>query len=783
MLKFEQKACEKEKDERLIKLIARETGLCIEAADILWQRGISGISEAKLFLEPSIEQINDPFLLPDMKESVQRIQKAVNEGEIVTVFCDYDADGTCGGSSLYLHLKSLGLSVNIMSPNRHKEGYGLSEAAVKKIDEDDSTLIITVDCGITNIEEVALATELGIDVIITDHHECGAELPDTPYIINPKRPDSEYPCPFIAGCGVAFKLIQALSGLESAFDYIDLTAIGTVTDIVALKDENRALVHFGIEKLKEKPSAGIEALSRVAAIKINSSMGVSFGLGPRINAAGRMDTAQLAIEILSAQAPSQELDEKARQLCRLNDQRRQEVEDITQSAQEMVIANEYMNDAAILLADENWNTGVIGIAAARIADKFSRPCVLFGGSEGNLVGSARSIDGINMYEALDVFSSGYEKFGGHSQAAGLTIKPQELDELRKKVCEYIKEHYDESVFVQKKTFDLELDVGDIKGKLVEDLARLEPFGHCNEKPALLIRSADIEDYKFIGKKKSQHLKFNMKKNGAGIEAVDFFFMSDYTLMSKKADFLCEADINDYNGRPQLVVRQLSMHYDSQLKQSFLSAYRNQMCRQFLDEVCMIAQRDKDGVPDITEAEFASEIKVRMEKSRFSMGIYAATKPAFERLINIEVVKDALVSGQLLLHDSKNYCSDNSISINRLARHKDYYYIGVLGFFDKELRHSYKEYAKEFFMKRQQMLELYRHITNQLGGGKKTMVSLMRNSGKSYEKTAFALRVFTELELIGVQKSGRIFAIKSEGRKKELTQSKTYSSFLELMEKE
>ena len=454
MLKFEQKACEKEKDERLIKLIAKETGLSIEAAEIMWQRGITGISEAKLFLEPSAEQINDPFLLPDMKDSVQRIQRAVSEGEIVTVFCDYDADGTCGGSSVYLHLKSLGLNVNIMSPNRHKEGYGLSEAAVRKIDEADSTLIITVDCGITNIEEAALAKELGIDVIITDHHECGEELPDTPYIINPKRPDSEYPCPFIAGCGVAFKLIQALSGLESAFEYIDLTAIGTVTDIVALKDENRALVHFGIKKLKEKPSAGIEALSRIAGIKIDSSMGVSFGLGPRINAAGRMDTAQLAIEILSAQVPTRELDEKAKQLCQLNDQRRQEVDDITNSAQQIVLANDYMNDAAILIADESWNTGVIGIAAARIADKYGRPCVLFGGSEGNLVGSARSIDGINMYEALDAFSSGYEKFGGHSQAAGLTIKPQELDELRKKVCAYIEENYDETVFVQKKTFDL-----------------------------------------------------------------------------------------------------------------------------------------------------------------------------------------------------------------------------------------------------------------------------------------------------------------------------------------
>ena len=783
MLKFEQKVGEKQKDGKLIELIADETGLCIEAAGILWQRGITGISEAKQFLEPSKEQINDPMLLPDMQRSVERIKTAAGEGEIVTVFCDYDADGTCGGSSLYLHLKSLGLSVNIMSPNRHKEGYGLNEAIVRKIDSDDSTLIITVDCGITNIEEVALAKELGIDVIITDHHECGAELPDTPYIINPKRPDSEYPCPYIAGCGVAFKLIQALSGLESAFEYIDLTAIGTVTDIVPLKDENRALVHFGIEKLKEKPSAGIEALSRVSGIKINSSMSVSFGLGPRINAAGRMDTAQLAIDILSAGGASLELDGLAKQLCRLNDQRRQEVDDITLSAEKMVFENEYMNDAAILLADENWNTGVIGIAAARIADKFNRPCVLFGGSEGSLVGSARSIDGINMYEALDAFSEGYEKFGGHSQAAGLTIAPGEIDELRRRVCEYIEEHYDETVFVQKKTYDLELEVGSITGKLVGDIARLEPFGHGNEKPVLLVRDADIADQKFIGKNGGQHLKFSMKKKGASADSISFFFKSGYTLMSKTADFLCEADINDYTGRPQLVVRQLSMHYDNQLRESFLAAYGNQMCRQFMDEVCMIEQRSKDGVPDITEDEFSAEIELRMKKSLFSMCIAAPSKPAFERLTAIKAVKDALDSGELVLHDKKDFRSDNCIYIEQAPGHKDHYYVGVLGFFDDKLKLAYKKYAKEFFMRRQQMLALYKNISGLLAGGDKSMTQLMKNSGKSYEQTAFALRVFTELELIGVRKSGRIFAIKSEGKKKELVQSRTYSSFLELMERD
>ncbi len=783
MLKFEQRVCETQIDEKMIELIAQETGLCTQAVWIMWQRGIRDIREAKLFLNPSIEQINDPFLLPDMQNSVERIKKAISEGEIVTVFCDYDADGTCGGSSLYLHLKSLGISVNIMSPNRHKEGYGLSESAVRKIDESDSTLIITVDCGITNIEEISLAKELGIDVIITDHHECGQELPDTPYIINPKRQDSKYPCAYIAGCGVAFKLIQALSGLESAMEYIDLVAIGTVTDIVPLKDENRALVHFGIEKLKSKPSAGIEALSRVASIKMNTSLGVSFGLGPRINAAGRMDTAQIAIDILSAEKPSPQLDEQAKQLCQLNDQRRNEVEDITKSAQDMVLKNNYMDDEAILLADEDWNTGVIGIAAAKISDKFNRPCVLFGGAEGGLVGSARSIEGINMYEVLDTFSEKYEKFGGHSQAAGLTIKPDELDDLRRNVCKFIKENYDESVFVPKKVFDLEMDVAQVTNKLVEDLSRLEPFGHSNDKPVILIRNAEITDYKFIGKQKSPHLKFSIKKNGAVAEAVNFFFRNEYTLMSQKGDFLCDADLNDYTKKPQLIVRQLFMHYDTELTKSFESAYRNQMCRQFLDEISMLEQREKDAVPDITEQEFTAEVLMRMKESRFSMCIAAGTKPAFERLVSIKSIKSALLSGEIVLHDKKDYRSDNCIYTGQAPGHRDTYYIGVLGFFDNELKEAYRCYAKEFFMPRKELLDFYKKASETLAEKPRTVETVVEAAGESYERAAFALRVLSELELIGVGKSGRIFAIKSEGVKKELTQSRAYRSFMDLLEKE
>jgi single-stranded-DNA-specific exonuclease len=244
-----------------------------------------------------------------MIETVQRIKRAIENREKIAVFCDYDADGTTGGCALYLYLHSAGADVMILTPNRHKEGYGLNAAAAAQMAASGCTLIITVDCGITNVEETRLAKSLGMDVVITDHHECGAVLPDTPYIINAKRPGSLYPDANLAGCGVAFKLIHALSSLAEAMRYIDLIAIGTITDIVPLLGENRIISHLGLDKMRKNASAGIAALAQAAGIHIEdiSSFNISFGLGPRINAAGRMDTADAAIEILKCTKPSEQL--------------------------------------------------------------------------------------------------------------------------------------------------------------------------------------------------------------------------------------------------------------------------------------------------------------------------------------------------------------------------------------------------------------------------------------------------------------------------------------------
>lgn len=771
MIRFEEKKYETECKSEAVEALRRATGLSEPAARLLCKRGVTTATDAKRFLHPGPEQLLDPLLLPDMEKSVARINTALARNEKITVFCDYDADGTCGGCALFLYLKSRGADVSIMTPNRHREGYGLSLEAVQAIAKSGASLIITVDCGITNVAETALARSLGVDVIITDHHECGA-LPDTPYIINPKRPDSSYPCAYLAGCGVAFKLIHALSSLSEAMKCIDLIAVGTVTDIVPLLGENRAIAHLGIKKLRSEPCAGIKALAECAGIELAkiSSFGVSFGLGPRINAAGRMDTAELAIDILSAQHSSPALRKNAEKLCSLNERRRKEVEDIQNSAEEMIQANAYMNDSAIMLADESWNAGVIGIAAAKIAEKYTRPCVLFGGNGGSLVGSARSIEGINMFEVLGAFAERYEKFGGHAQAAGLTIAPGVLEGLRRDVCEYIDTHYNESVFERKKAYDLRLNVDDITLEFVRDLERLEPFGQCNEKPVIAV-SADIADSKFVGNGRKPHLKFRMRQAKHSIEAVNFFYKDSHSFISKSCDFLCEADINEYSGAPQLIVRDIAVKYDEALAEGFLAANRSEMIQNFLDEITRIG---KEGAPEsMSEEQFTALFASEHKTSRFGLCVEASTTPAFKRLLSVKAVDEALRCGELLLFDAKAYTACNCVAVSLPAgfQRKLRAGAGAGSFFDGKMLALYREEARRYFAPREEMLRAF----ETLSGGPVEPSEAERRLGVAHEKFAFMHRVLSELELIETDKSGRIHAIKGRP-KKDLMQSSCFYGF-------
>lgn len=678
-------------------------------------------------------------------------------------------------------MKDNGAEAAIKTPNRHIEGYGLNKVAVEQIAAEGSALIITVDCGITNIAETESAHSLGMDVIITDHHECGDTLPDTPYIINAKRKDSTYPDDRLAGCGVVFKLIHALSSLPVAMGYIDLIAIGTITDIVPLLGENRVIAHMGLEKLRKKPSAGVSALAEAAGISLSgmTSYGVSFSLGPRINAAGRMDTAHLAIDILKAVKSSAALCQNARELCALNDRRRQEVGEIMADAEHMIGEQDIYSEPVIMLACPEWNTGVIGIAAAKIAEKYARPCLLLGGQE-RLIGSARSIEGVNIYEALAAFADRYEKFGGHAQAAGLTIAPEILEDLRRDLCEYLRTHYDESAFVGRRVYDMALKTADVSQALVDDINRLEPFGQGNEKPAIAIKNAVLKVPRFVGREDSPHLKFTMAQGDDICGALAFYYKQAHELVPDRADFICEANMDSFSGKPQLIVKDIVFRHSQGLEESFAAANAPFLLQGFFDE---LAQPPAAKMHMMTAETFCSELKKELAKSRFGLCVSVNTRPAFDYLVSLPLVQEALKDGRLALWDKKTYTPENCIACGQAAGHGRVMHVGMPLEYDalwnEEIKDCYRSYAILCFVSRDELLAYHKKLLQLLARRPRTADELARKLGPDKAKAVFALRVFGDLELLATEKNGRITALKT-GQKKELRQSACYRGFEDLI---
>ncbi len=754
--------------------VARAEKLCLPVARLLCRRGVDKPEAAHAFLHPEASQLEDARLLPDIEGAAERVRRAIAKKEKISVYCDYDADGICGGSALYLHVRSMGADADIFSPNRHLEGYGLSCDSVRRIAATGTTLIITVDCGITNIAEVALARELGVDVIVTDHHECGAALPDTPWLVNAKRADSVYPFPQLAGCGVAFKLICVLSSVEQAMRYIDLVAIGTITDIVPLLGENRVLAYLGMKKLREAPSPGVAALAEKAGIDLSAltSQGVSFGLGPRINAAGRMDTAEQALLLFCAVKPSPGLDYPATRICALNEQRKKEVDDIAAAAERIILDKGYYRDAALVLADRYWNPGVIGIAAARIAERFTRPCVLLGGADGKITGSARSAGGVNVYEALAQFAGGFEKFGGHAQAAGLTLRREEdADALRVNLNEYISAHYGEDAFTVQKNYDIEMTVKDVTRRFAEDMERLEPFGACNERPVVLVRGAGVGEARFVGRGEPAHLKFAMRQDGAEIDAVRFGHRTAQTFLSQTCDFLCDAGVSAFTGHPQLIVRDIAVRFDDALTEGFIEAHRPVMARRYLDELTLPEPQERGG-------DFAARLEAMLAESHFSRCVVAATLPVLRRLLEEPGVRAALAEGRLGLRDPLVFSLDNCVAAVLPPGYDFALYAGrgpESTLWDARLREGYAAHAAAYYMERDTLLSAYRRLCAACRRpGEQYAAEAARAMALPPEQEAFALRVLAELKLIDIDKSGRIHAIQYAGPKKALRESACYA---------
>lgn len=545
-------------DDALVRRLANECSISTALSRVLTTRGITDPDHVRAFLNPGLNQFHDAFLLPDMDQAARRLARAVAEGQHIRIYGDYDVDGITSVSLLVSVLRAAGAVVDYHIPNRLIEGYGLNADAVARCAEEGVGLLITVDCGIGAFEEVALAGSLGVDVIITDHHEAGQEVPACAGVIDPKRLDSVYPFPGLAGVGVAFKLAMAFWSLTDRrapeadpTNYLDLVTLGTVADVVPLVDENRVIVSHGLAMMGSTRNPGIQSLIDVADLggRDLKAGHISFSLGPRVNAAGRLGDPSLGAKLFLTSC-----EQEAANLARMLDdenRRRQEIEsEILRQVWEPVSKMNTRTTRAIVLGSQNWHSGVIGIVASKIAELTYRPTVLvaFEGDIGR--GSARSIPGFNLYSALTECSDLLVKYGGHAQAAGLSIKADDLDALRERLNRLGHEWLSEQDLAPKMRVDAELSEDEITIELARELSQLEPFGLGNPTPVFVSRHMLVLESKAVGAE-GRHLKLKLGRGHRIIDGIGFRMAGRYSSLAKTAaevDVAYSLEINEWNGR-------------------------------------------------------------------------------------------------------------------------------------------------------------------------------------------------------------------------------------------
>lgn len=550
--------------------------------DLLEDRGIITAEDKKMFLSPDFEKMHDPMLLTDMKKAVKRIEKAQKSHEKITIYGDYDVDGITSTSILYLFLRENGCDVDYYIPNRVSEGYGFNNEALDKIHETGSSLIISVDTGISANDEVDFAKTLGMDIIITDHHECMEVLPDAHAIINPKRFDCKYPFKELAGVGVAFKLIHALAiswnKVETIWPYIDIVAIGTVADIVPLVDENRIIVKNAFDTISSTWNVGLEALLEVSgsAGKKISAGTIGFQIGPRLNVAGRLGDAKKGVELFTTEDR-----EKAKQIALELDGENKERQKIEQEIFDLAVKKieedpEIHKKNIIVVSGEGWHNGVVGIVASRITELYYKPSIVISIEDGKGTGSARSIKGFNLFDALCHSEDYLTQFGGHDMAAGLSLDAERISGFRNHINAYGQEIIDEEMLQRKLKIDYTLTKEHITVAMAEDLERLEPYGVGNPKPVFAY-PAKVYSVKGIGAGGS-HLKMQLYTPDRLIDSIGFNMGEQRHVIATDEDIIIAGNLqtNEWLGKVtlQLVIRDIQSPEAERLESEFyLSLYK------------------------------------------------------------------------------------------------------------------------------------------------------------------------------------------------------------------
>ena len=511
------------------------------------------IEDIKQYLDPKRNDFHDPFKMPDMEKAVERIIKAIENKEKIIIFGDYDVDGITSITVLKSFFKDLGIDVGEYIPNRLNEGYGLNKEAIEEIANEKYDLMITVDCGITGIEEVEYAKKLGIETIVTDHHEPGEELPNAIAVVDCKRKDNKYPFRELAGVGVAFKLCQALSQrlkLEEKeyLKYLDIVALGTISDIVPLKDENRVITKLGLMLIKQTKKCGLIALLNLAGYRKIDSTAISFGIAPRINACGRMGYANEALDLLLTNN-MREATEKARNISKYNNDRQQYEKIIYDEAIKQIDENKLENSNSIVLGGDGWHHGVVGIVASKITDIYYKPCLLVCFEDGDEIGkgSGRSIPGFDLHDALSRCKEILEGYGGHSMAVGLSIKRENISKLKEEFEIIAKEaHLEKMVSTIK--IDCVVNIDQLDIETVKSLDLLEPIGEANKVPIFAFKNLKIDSIRSLTEGK--HIKLTLKSNNnTYINAIGFNlgYLVDEFVIGDKVDVAGNLEINSFNG--------------------------------------------------------------------------------------------------------------------------------------------------------------------------------------------------------------------------------------------
>ncbi|MFC1898541.1 single-stranded-DNA-specific exonuclease RecJ [Candidatus Cloacimonadota bacterium] len=526
-------------------------------AEMLVRRELTDFDEIHNFFEPSLAKVNDPFIFKDMEKAVQRVIQAIEKQELITIYGDYDVDGTTSTAMLYLGLRKVGAIVDYYIPHRMIDGYGLSLSGVDQIKDNGAKLIISVDCGINAIEEVQQINDLGIDIIVTDHHNPKEILPDAYAIINPKMINSDYPFKELAGVGVAYKLLVAVYkrmnvNTEEMIDrFIDLVALGTIADIVPLKGENRLFASTGLTRLIGKHNIGVNALINIAGLshkELNAS-DIVFGIAPRINAAGRMGSALRAVELMVSN-DEEESDELAQIIERENSIRQQIDQRTFQEACE-IIEKKYKNmddTSLIVVSSDGWHPGVIGIVASKLVEKYYKPTIMISFKDGVGSGSGRSIAGFDLFEALKSVEDYLETFGGHKYAAGLSVLGEYVDVLENKLSKYVKENITTDQLIPPLKIETGLELYEINENLLEWMNKFSPFGPGNMRPNFFTERVMIVGFPYnVGK---NHLKLKVVKDGCTLDMIGFN-LGDFLPFLKKGSFIDIAytlEFNTWQGR-------------------------------------------------------------------------------------------------------------------------------------------------------------------------------------------------------------------------------------------